>query len=135
MLSRPEQRDFIDEGSCDGQQRSLSHCEYTYTCFILLIDLTILTVFILFIMLEMSKYFSAKLIGIMVLIALPVCPPFITLHVRGMEAGETGERINELTNTISFCPSLKNQPHIRNMVAVLNNQRQYWVEQARQGQD
>lgn len=128
MLSRPEQRDFIDEGSCDGQQRSLSHCEYTYTCFIVLIELTILTVLI---MLEMCKYFSAKLIGIMVLIILPVCPPFVTLHVRGMEAGETGERID----TISFCPSLKNQPHMLNMVAVLNNQRQYWVEQARQGQD
>ena len=27
---RPEQRDYIDDGSCDGQGRSLSHCEYLF---------------------------------------------------------------------------------------------------------
>lgn len=27
---RPEQRDYIDDGSCDGQGRSLSHCEYQF---------------------------------------------------------------------------------------------------------
>ena len=29
-LLRPEQRDYIDDGSCDGQGRSLSHCEYLF---------------------------------------------------------------------------------------------------------